>query len=386
MAALGEAGAYMAERGLNVTAFDITPEMIAEGRKRFGNIPGLRLYEGDVRDFRFDVPPADFCFCTDFGHLLTIDDVKRALVCVNDHLRDGGCFVIETTLRMPDAESSNFSERETFHPVRQIYSGITVWKTGTGRFDAENGRSYISQTFYAEDESGHVESFDHEFYLQSYTREAWLQAFAECGFEVSGEYSSREVESWMSGSGGFQIFETVKSTAAKKWDQNYCHTKIDLETDRDYILECHCRTNYECDTPWARKLPYDEYRANWFANADQLNGFLSALLESMKDERSIAEIIKTGSGETVAYFWVPFHGEDASFIWADAQDLYVEEAFRRTGVAAYLMDYAERSAKRSGAKVIRSGTGIENIASQGLHQKRGYYQYRVEYEKVLRED
>lgn len=44
MCALGEAGAYMAERGMNVTAFDITPEMITEGKKRYGNVPGLQLY------------------------------------------------------------------------------------------------------------------------------------------------------------------------------------------------------------------------------------------------------------------------------------------------------------------------------------------------------
>jgi GNAT superfamily N-acetyltransferase len=106
----------------------------------------------------------------------------------------------------------------------------------------------------------------------------------------------------------------------------------------------------------------------------------------MADERTIAEIIKTESGESVAYLWVPFHGEDEHFIWADVSDVYVEEAYRGKGVASILMDYAEQSAKQNGAKVIRSGTGCENAKSQGLHQKLGYYQYRFEYEKVLQED
>jgi len=47
------------------------------------------------------------------------------------------------------------------------------------------------------------------------------------------------------------------------------------------------------------------------------------------------------------------------------------------------MEYAEKLARNHGAKVIRSGTGCENIPSQKLHQKLGYYQYRMEYEKVL---
>lgn len=168
-----------------------------------------------------------------------------------------------------------------------------------------------------------------------------------------------------------------------KFDINLQHIRINIESDKEYIFERHCRINYECDTPWARQVSYEEYRANWYANAGQQEGFLSALTASMEDERTIAEIIKNASGDTVGYLWVEFHGEDESFVWADVQDIYVEEAYRKSGIAAYLMEYAERAAKRNGARVIRSGTGCENIKSQGLHQKMNYYQYRFEYEKVL---
>ena len=161
------------------------------------------------------------------------------------------------------------------------------------------------------------------------------------------------------------------------------HVRLNPNRDKEYILERHCRINFACDTPWARRISYEEYRMNWFSNAGQQEGFLSALTESMKDARTIAEIIKLDSGETAGYLWVPFHGEDLSFIWVDVQDIYVEEAYRRTGMATYLMNYAEKAAKRNGAKVIRSGTGCENINSQELHRKMEYYQYRMEYEKVL---
>ena len=164
------------------------------------------------------------------------------------------------------------------------------------------------------------------------------------------------------------------------------HNKINIETDRDYILERHCQVAYKCDVPWAIKIPYEEYRANWFDWIGQKEGFLGDLIESMKDERTIAEIIITESVDPVGFIWVYFHGEDAKFIWAEVKDIFVEEAYRRHGIAAYLMDYAEQSAKQNGAKVIRSATGCENIPSQKLHQKMGYYQYRFEYEKVLGEE
>jgi len=209
MCAWGETGAYLARRGFDVTGFDITPEMIAQGKARFGEVAGLRLYEGDVRDFRFDIPPVDFCFSMDFGHIQTIGEVKKALVCINGHLREGGCMVIETGLRMPGSES-NYSATQTFYPVRQVYPNIKVWKTGDTYNDAETGRCNISQTFFAQDERGRVESFDHAFYLQGYYREEWLAAFEESGFEIAGEYDSRELASWQSGGSGFRIFEAVK--------------------------------------------------------------------------------------------------------------------------------------------------------------------------------
>ena len=169
-----------------------------------------------------------------------------------------------------------------------------------------------------------------------------------------------------------------------KTNKNLQHVKIDLERDSAYILERHCLINYACDCPWARKIPYEKYRANWFSNDGQQNGFLSAITESMKDPRTIADILKDELGETIGYLWVPFHGDDPDFVWADVQEIYVEEAYRGMGLASYLMGYAEEWAKKHGAKVIRSGTGCENISSQKLHQKMGYCQYRFEYEKVLK--
>ena len=214
MCALGETGVYMAERGLNVTAFDITPEMIAEGKNRFGHVPGLRLHVGDVCNFSFDIPSADFCFCTDFGHLLTIQDVKKALTCIHNHMRDGGGLVIETGLRMPGTKP-NSTPLQTYHPKQQIYPGLKVWKTGQTRTEADTGHHYISQTFYAQDASGHVDSFSHEFCLRLYTREAWLEAFEECGFMLTGEYTSREGESWQSGGSGYRIFEACVKNLCK---------------------------------------------------------------------------------------------------------------------------------------------------------------------------
>lgn len=208
MCALGETGAYMAERGLTVTAFDLTEEMITEGKKRFGHIPNLQLLTGNVCDFKFEIEPADFAFCTDFGHIHSLEDSARALRRVCEHLRTGGCFVLETNIRNPE-EKSWSSEVRTFEPQKQVYPDIKVWKTGGGHYDAETGQHHISQTFYIEHADGTVESFPHEFALQRFTRDEWLSAIATSGFGIKGEYSNRELSTWNSGD-GLLVFELVK--------------------------------------------------------------------------------------------------------------------------------------------------------------------------------
>ena len=166
---------------------------------------------------------------------------------------------------------------------------------------------------------------------------------------------------------------------------NLIHRAIDYEQDKDYILERHCRINYECDCPWKRKsMSYDDYRDEWFSLNSQIKGFSEMLLESAKDKKTIAEIIETDNNIKVAYLWVVFNAdEESGFNFADVQDIYVEEQFRNMGIAELLMKYAETKAKENGAKVIRSGTGRDNIKSFNLHDKLGYYQYRYEFEKVL---
>ena len=48
MCALGQVGAYMAQKGFSVTAFDITKEMIDEGEKRFRSVENLSLKIADI--------------------------------------------------------------------------------------------------------------------------------------------------------------------------------------------------------------------------------------------------------------------------------------------------------------------------------------------------
>jgi len=166
---------------------------------------------------------------------------------------------------------------------------------------------------------------------------------------------------------------------------NLFHRPIDFDRDRNYLLECHCRINYACDSPWARAIPYEEYRRNWFAMPAQMeDGFLGALRDSTNEPRAITEIIENDEGETVGYLWVSFwEDKEAGIACMEVQDIYVEEAFRKQGMASRLFAYAEEKARAVGANLVRSGTGRENAASIAMHKKLGYEIYRYEFEKRL---
>ncbi|MCL2495200.1 MAG: GNAT family N-acetyltransferase [Oscillospiraceae bacterium] len=163
------------------------------------------------------------------------------------------------------------------------------------------------------------------------------------------------------------------------------HRSIDFERDRAYVLECHCRINYACDSPWARAIPYEEYRQNWFAMPAQISEFWQHLQESAKDPRAITEIIEDETDEIVAYLWAFFwENKEAKIACLELQDIYVEEAFRGQGVASQLFAYAEEKARAAGINLMRSGTGRENAASIAMHGKLGYEIYRYEFEKLLK--
>ncbi len=159
--------------------------------------------------------------------------------------------------------------------------------------------------------------------------------------------------------------------------------RIDIDKDRGILLDFHSRTNYEVDSPWARALPFEEYRELWLGTK-QPEVFLSDLRQSMNDGRTIAAIWED-NGSIVAYVWAVFTDlGDYSITIGEVSDIFVEPDYRRRGIALMILSRVEQLARQRGAHLLRSGTGIEDIASQMLHVKAGFQIRRFEYEKVLK--
>ena len=158
--------------------------------------------------------------------------------------------------------------------------------------------------------------------------------------------------------------------------------KIDIKTDRDMLLELHCLINYASDSPWARTIPFEQYREKWLSTS-QTEVFLKHLAESLSDERTIAEIWED-AGTVVGYLWIAFSEiGDYGITVAEVKDIIVTDDYRHRGIGRKMLEHAEQLARDRGADIFRSETGIDNKASQKLHASSGFETYHILYEKLL---
>ena len=158
---------------------------------------------------------------------------------------------------------------------------------------------------------------------------------------------------------------------------------VDIQEDRTTLLDFHCVTNYESGNPSLRKAyAFEQFRDIWMKSRGP-DEFLSALEASLKDPRTIAEIWEDDA-VVVAYIWVKFlDWPEYHSTGAEINDIIVTPAFRRQGIATDIIKRVERLARERGATLLRSGTGAENVASQGLHAKLGFKTSWLQYDKEL---
>lgn len=207
MCALGQTGAYMAQKGFSVTAFDITKEMIDEGKKRFSSVENLSLKIADICNLHLGESDFDFCFiATQDLHLLSdFKMVKKAFRSLASHLREGGGLSLELVL--PSSESFELP-KQTFYPQVPNYTDKKVWKESKNRYDAFTKRLHIDQIVYIQDEKG-ITSFPYSVTLQYYEQDEIRSALKDAGFMITGEFQNRNKELWTTESSEW-IIESIK--------------------------------------------------------------------------------------------------------------------------------------------------------------------------------
>ena len=207
MCATGEIAGGMANNGLQVTAVDLEPEMIAAAKKNNAEKANPHFLTGDVTDL--NLPDKEYAFAFigtgDFHHLLSEQEMLKALFGIREHLTDKGCLMFD--LIYPGSESWH-SPKRRFELANRPETGLKAWKIGETSYDSDTMREHIKQGIFIE-RHGRVESFIHEFELQLISREVLIRMLEKAGFEIAMEYGGFDFKLWQPGSDKW-IVESVK--------------------------------------------------------------------------------------------------------------------------------------------------------------------------------
>lgn len=199
----GRVARYLAERGIRVVGLDASLHMLERAHDHVAHLApeerrNITLEHRDMRSFNLgkEFPLVIIPF-TAFQHLLTIEDQKRTLWCIHQHLGPNGRLVIDLFNPRLEWLTPDAGRQLTVNEVRHPITGRN-WKI----FIDSHQNFPHEQIFHEEwrfvelDENGRVTS---EYYWRLTLR--WLYRFEmqhlleRCGFEVMalwGDYQRDE--------------------------------------------------------------------------------------------------------------------------------------------------------------------------------------------------
>lgn len=146
------------------------------------------------------------------------------------------------------------------------------------------------------------------------------------------------------------------------------HRHVDVERDKAILLEFHTQVNFAVADEWIRSSStYEQFRDRWLATS-QPEEFLTSLVESLSDNRTIAELWEI-KGEPAGYIWVRFTDiPEYEFTSAEIDDLAVSPQFQRQGLGSRMMSFAEEAVRTDGANALTVQTSWENSLARCLYK------------------
>lgn len=158
---------------------------------------------------------------------------------------------------------------------------------------------------------------------------------------------------------------------------------VDLEKDREFILDLGCMGSYESLPAWYRTGSYRSYRDLWY-NSTLPDLLINDLTTSLQEGRTIAEVWEE-EGQPAGFLWVSFSDSPHRRVVATVHDLIVAPGHQRRGIGRMMLQSVTSRARERKAGLLRVETSVENPASQAIYAREGFTVARLLYEKVLDE-
>ena len=152
---------------------------------------------------------------------------------------------------------------------------------------------------------------------------------------------------------------------------------------KELIIEYHCRMNYETNTfPLNQKPGYADDLKQW--QSLEHDDFDNHIAKGLETTTIIIKMIVKDANRSAGNLYVDLADLKQRAVYkTDIGDNYIEPEIQTQGIGTRIMEYIDTECRRMGINLIRSGTGVQNIKSGGLHKKNGYTTSRYEFEKWI---
>jgi GNAT superfamily N-acetyltransferase len=158
---------------------------------------------------------------------------------------------------------------------------------------------------------------------------------------------------------------------------------IDLETDRELILEVRVQTLFQDETPWARSSGMPSYR-RWYLSSRHPDQFFKLLTRSLRDRRTIADVVEV-DGTPAGFVWATFVDvPESKFTYVELRAMGLRTEFQRQGLGRLTAAHIDEWAIERGADAARSFAGTQNEASIAFHRSLGFEPIEIRYEKLYK--
>lgn len=165
---------FLAELGSEITALDLSPEMIAHAQEKRPH-PGIHYRQGDMRDLSGGPWDLALCLGNSLSLLGTLDEVAETFAQLHGNLAPGGLFLVQI-LNYGHATALEPSHRV----VRKSAGGVEV--VAIKNLVPDGDRTLLSLSFYARS-GAEYSSVAETAVLQHLTLDALTSVAARSGFE-----------------------------------------------------------------------------------------------------------------------------------------------------------------------------------------------------------
>ena len=174
----------LAARGYDMTALDLSPEMLSAAREKadaLGREDILWLCQ-DMRSFElYGTVRAVVCCLDGINHLTGVGDLERCLGLVHNYLEPGGVFVFDV--------NTPKKFREFYGDNDYILEDDGVMCCWQNHFDPRRGLCDFAVSVFEENDDGTWRRTDALQRERCYTRKKLEQSLAGAGFSVQGIYT-----------------------------------------------------------------------------------------------------------------------------------------------------------------------------------------------------